>query len=126
MLSIVGRPAPQHGYPDMTLECLFCYGRGSLDTQSSDLIHAARYRSLKETGILLPYQIFENVPIDSQFTDRGDKREVHLLQVRLPHGASAHYDKFRECREQFFEEDRLKLESKDWAGQPFVRIKGID
>jgi hypothetical protein len=124
LLSIVLRPAPQHGYPDMTLECLFCYGRGSLDTQSSDLSHAARYSSLRETGILLPYEIFENVAIDSQHTDYGDKREVHMLQVRLPHGASAQHDKFPECSEPFFEEDRLKLKSKDWAGQPFVRIKG--
>jgi hypothetical protein len=102
----------------MTLASLFCYG--SVRTEDSDLIHAARHRNLKETGILLPYHIFENVPIDSQ---RTEEREVHLLLVRLPHGASAHYEKFRECSEDFFVEDGLKLKSKDWKGQPFVRIK---
>ena len=122
LLSIVERPAPKYGYPHMTLECLFCYG--SVHTEDCDLIHAARHRSLKETCILLPYQIFGNVPIDSQHTDYGDRREVHLLQVRLPHGASAHYDKFPECSEPFFVEDGLERKSKDWAGHPFVRIKG--
>lgn len=39
-------------------------------------------------------------------------------------GASAHYDKFPECSEPFFVEDGLERKSKDWAGQPFVRIKG--
>jgi len=123
LLSIVERPAPGYGYPHMTLECLFCYGNVSVGTQdSSDLIHAARLYGLMETGILLPYEIFENVTIDSQHRDYGDKDQVHLLQIRLPQGASAHHDKFPKCREQFFEEDNLKLKSKDWAGKPFVRI----
>jgi hypothetical protein len=125
LLSIVERPAPKRGYPHMTLECLFSYGKVSVGTQDSDLIHAARLNGLRETGILLPCAIFENVTIDSQRTDYGDKREVHMLQVRLPHGASAHYDKFPECSEDFFVEDGLKLIKTDWAGQPFVRIKGI-
>ena len=111
----------------MTLECFFCYCNVSVGTQNSDLIHDKRLNGLRATGILLPSTIFENVPIDSYHTDFGDKREVmsHLLQVHLPHGSSAHLDTFLECSEPFFVVDGLKLESKDWAGQPFARIQGM-